>query len=250
MCPDVPFWCARSHLLLWPIIPVDVPNCAFWMRQGVRFNGIIVPFLLGNLYPFNGSHCTFCVWPIMLFRCAHLYLPTYWIAFFCCVAVSYLFGFPRCTFDGPYCIFSVCSILVFSVPCCSSLCALLYLAHVLSCTCSMCVCIFPMHLIVQFRYIQLYRFDVSHCICCTVLCHVDVSNCTFLVFCALPFQGFGDDLVLTTAFPKRELAAADATCHSCSLASLGLAPSTRLVATDTAALAAEKVQHANLCVTR
>lgn len=54
-------------------------------------------------------------------------------------------------------------------------------------------------------------------------------------------QGFGDDLVLTTTFPKRELAAADTGCHSNTLLALGLAPSARLVATDAATLAEEKV---------
>lgn len=55
-------------------------------------------------------------------------------------------------------------------------------------------------------------------------------------------QGFGEDLVLTTAFPKRELAASDQGCHSSTLLSLGLAPSARLTATTAAALQAEKVQ--------
>lgn len=54
-------------------------------------------------------------------------------------------------------------------------------------------------------------------------------------------QGFGDDLVLTTAFPKRELAAGDESCHSDTLLDLSLAPSARLIATDLATLAAEKV---------
>lgn len=54
-------------------------------------------------------------------------------------------------------------------------------------------------------------------------------------------QGFGEDLVLTTAFPKRELAASDRACHSSTLLSLGLAPSARLTATTAAALKAEQV---------
>ena len=48
--------------------------------------------------------------------------------------------------------------------------------------------------------------------------------------------------MLTTAFPKRELAAADQACHSSTLLSLGLAPSARLTATTAAALKAEKVR--------
>lgn len=47
--------------------------------------------------------------------------------------------------------------------------------------------------------------------------------------------------MLTTTFPKRELAASDATCHASTLLSLGLAPSARLTATNAAALASEKV---------
>lgn len=62
----------------------------------------------------------------------------------------------------------------------------------------------------------------------------------FIFMSAIP-QGFGDDLVLTTTFPKRELAAADTGCHSNTLLALGLAPSARLVATDSATLAEEKV---------
>eukprot|EP00752_Nemacystus_decipiens_P010745 g9566.t2 len=53
-------------------------------------------------------------------------------------------------------------------------------------------------------------------------------------------EGFGEDLVLTTAFPKRELAASDQACHPSTLLSLGLAPSARLTATTAAALKAEK----------
>ncbi|CAB1113955.1 unnamed protein product [Ectocarpus sp. CCAP 1310/34] len=53
-------------------------------------------------------------------------------------------------------------------------------------------------------------------------------------------EGFGADLVLKTAFPKRELAASDESCHSSTLLSLGLAPSARLVATTAATLAAEQ----------
>eukprot|EP00904_Undaria_pinnatifida_P008190 jgi/Undpi1/4500/HiC_scaffold_17.g07854.m1 len=53
-------------------------------------------------------------------------------------------------------------------------------------------------------------------------------------------EGFGDDLVLTTTFPKRELAASDDSCHASTLQSLGLAPSARLTATNAAALASEK----------
>eukprot|EP00903_Cladosiphon_okamuranus_P011557 g10877.t2 len=53
-------------------------------------------------------------------------------------------------------------------------------------------------------------------------------------------EGFGQDLVLTTAFPKRELAASDQGCHSSTLLSLGLAPSARLTATTAAAVQAEK----------
>lgn len=48
-------------------------------------------------------------------------------------------------------------------------------------------------------------------------------------------------MVLTTAFPRRELAAADESCHSDTLVALGLTPSARLVATDAVTLAAEKV---------
>lgn len=58
-------------------------------------------------------------------------------------------------------------------------------------------------------------------------------------------KGFGEDLVLTSAFPKRELAASDRDCHSSTLMSMGLVPSARLTATTAAALKAEKV-----CVTR
>ncbi|CAM9165860.1 unnamed protein product [Laminaria digitata] len=53
-------------------------------------------------------------------------------------------------------------------------------------------------------------------------------------------EGFGDDLVLTTTFPKRELAASDTSCHASTLLALGLAPSARLMATNAAALASEK----------
>lgn len=67
-----------------------------------------------------------------------------------------------------------------------------------------------------------------------------MANVLVLLSCLLP-QGFGDDVVLTTAFPKRELAAADESCHSETLVALGLAPSARLVATDLATLAAENV---------
>ncbi|CAM9440787.1 unnamed protein product [Scytosiphon promiscuus] len=58
-------------------------------------------------------------------------------------------------------------------------------------------------------------------------------------------EGFGEDLVLTTAFPKRELAASDPACRSSTLRSLGLTPSARLTATTAAALAAAAEKEAD-----
>lgn len=52
---------------------------------------------------------------------------------------------------------------------------------------------------------------------------------------------FGEELVLTTSFPRRELAARDESCRSRTLSSMGLVPSARLVATDIDTLASEKV---------
>ena len=65
--------------------------------------------------------------------------------------------------------------------------------------------------------------------------------CFCFCFVTCICKGFGDDLVLTTTFPKRVLAASDATCRASTLLSLGLAPSARLTATTAAALASEKV---------
>ncbi|CAN0123697.1 unnamed protein product [Ascophyllum nodosum] len=59
-----------------------------------------------------------------------------------------------------------------------------------------------------------------------------------------PGEGQGGDLVLTTSFPKRMLSAADPSCWSSTLLSLGLVPSARLTATDSVTLAAAKMTKA------